>query len=244
MATLLHDVGMVGDSRFLNDADYGENIRSSHNQRSADFINDYRRDLGLDMKEADAIKRIVSSHRKVPLDSILEYESYGQGGDIRVRLLSALIRLADELDILEERAPYLVKEYLGISNESLIHHERHEVMTGINRINSSICIKAVAPNEKLENAIKEMFEEILKKHSEVNPILKSNNINVDEINIIIDASKIIEDEGKIIKNESVKELLDKIELYKRLRKSGKTLKTCFCGSKEKFYNCHGKQYRL
>ncbi len=36
-------------------------------------------------------------------------------------------------------------------------------MTGINRYNNSINIKAVAYNHELENAINEMYEEILKK---------------------------------------------------------------------------------
>ncbi len=119
---------------------------------------------------------------------------YRQGGTVRVKLLASLIRLADELDILEERAPHLVKQYLGISKDSLIHHERHEVMTGINRDGNCINIKAVAYNKKLEDAILIMHGEILNKHTQVKQILKDNNINIDEIKINIDVSRVIKEE--------------------------------------------------
>lgn len=89
--------------------DMEKKIRSSHNQRSGDFIDEFKRDLGLDMKEANAIKRIACSHRVVPLDSLDECEAYGQGGNIRIKLLSALIRLADELDFFRRKSTIFSK---------------------------------------------------------------------------------------------------------------------------------------
>lgn len=194
VATLVHDIGMVGNSRFKDNHDYAEEIRSGHNYRSGEFISEYRRELGLDTKEASAIQKIASSHRVVPLDSIQEAQPYGQGGEIRIKLLSALIRLADELDILEERAPWLVKEYLGISEESLVHHNRHEVMTGINRKCNCINISAIAYNHGLEESIKELYNEIIKKFEQVRPILANNKIYIDKIDISVDVNEIVKTE--------------------------------------------------
>ncbi len=47
-----------------------------------------------------------------------------------------------------------------------------------------------------------------------------------------------------MKMKHVKNILEKIELYKLRRKSNKRLNTCFCGSKKNFYDCHGKKYKL
>ncbi len=71
-------------------------------------------------------------------------------------------------------------------------------MTGINRYNNSINIKAVAYNYELENAINEMYEEILNKHLQVKQILKDNDINIDDININIDVSQVIKEELLIL----------------------------------------------
>lgn len=224
VATLVHDIGMVGKTQFIGDENYGEEVRSGHNYFSGDFIDEFKYDLGLENREAEAIKKIASGHRLVPLDSIDESEPYGQGGTIRVRLLSALIRLADELDILEERAPHLVKEYLGINADSLIHHERHEVMTGINRESSCINIKAVAYNKKLENAIIDMHNEILNKHTEVKQILSDNGIIIDTIKINIDALKVVSTELLLFIAEKDEATDEEIDSYFKGKRSPKDVR--------------------
>ncbi len=78
VATLVHDIGMVGNSKFIEDESYGEEVRSGHNYLSGDFIDEFKYELGLENREAEAIKKIASSHRVVPLESIDNNEPYGQ----------------------------------------------------------------------------------------------------------------------------------------------------------------------
>lgn len=195
-ATLIHDIGMVGQSKYQDDKDYPVEVRDSHQYRSADFVNAYREDLMLDQREAQAIIKIVEGHRVRDLESIAESEPYGYGYTIRPRLLAALLRMGDELDILEERAPELVKKYLDVNPESLIHHERHEICTGIARDPETniISIKAIIPNSPLEHAVNDLFNGIKAKFAEVEPILTKSGILVKDIGIILDTEQVVAQE--------------------------------------------------
>ncbi|MBU3201564.1 tetratricopeptide repeat protein [Clostridium estertheticum] len=62
------------------------------------------------------------------------------------------------------------------------------------------------------------------------PVIR-NNINIGINN------------GQIINDDNVKSLINTIELYRR-RNHAKLIKNCFCGSKKRYYQCHGKEYIL
>ncbi|WP_081963016.1 HD domain-containing protein [Desulfosporosinus sp. HMP52] len=192
-ATLIHDIGMVGQSKYQDEKDYAAEVRDSHQYRSADFINAYRDDLMLEQREAQAIIKIVEGHRVRDLDSIAEKEPYGYGDIIRLRLLAAILRMSDELDILEERAPELVKKYLDVKPESLIHHERHEICTGIARDPETniIQIKATIPNNRLEHAVIDLYSGIKAKYDELKSIFQKNGIFISSIEIILDTEKVV-----------------------------------------------------
>ncbi len=49
--------------------------------------------------------------------------------------------------------------------------------------------------------------------------------------------------GQIINGDKVKSLINTIEIYRR-RNHAKLIKNCFCGSKKRYYQCHGKDYSL
>lgn len=80
-------------------------IREEHHLRSGRYIKEHAKDLKLDHVEAECIKLISEGHRKTKLDS-KEYDDLPIGfKPVRIRLLAALLRLADELDISYTRAP-------------------------------------------------------------------------------------------------------------------------------------------
>lgn len=116
-AAYLHDVGM--QCKYTEDEEraakiselkrrpysFQDLIRDEHHLRSSRYIREHAKDLKLDHVEAECIGLISEGHRKTKLDA-KEYDDSPIGfKPVRVRLLAALLRLADELDIAYTRAP-------------------------------------------------------------------------------------------------------------------------------------------
>ncbi len=116
-AAYLHDVGM--QCKYSDDTEkaikiseskrrpytFQDLIRDEHHLRSRRYIKEHAKDLKLDHIEAECIGLISEGHRKTKLDT-KEYDDSPIGfKSIRIRLLTALLRLADELDISYTRAP-------------------------------------------------------------------------------------------------------------------------------------------
>ncbi|MDR7664390.1 tetratricopeptide repeat protein [Methanosarcina sp. Z-7115] len=123
-AAYLHDVGMQhkypDDEARIESISKSKNepytfqdlIRDEHHLRSGRYIKENLKILDLDQYEAECVRLISEGHRKVNLHSD-DYESRAIGFKrIRVRLLSSLLRLADELDIDYKRAPEILYEIL------------------------------------------------------------------------------------------------------------------------------------
>lgn len=126
MACYLHDIGMG-----INDRDYTEfaeklnfgdwfekhdkedtsnTVRAFHNEFSGLFINKYAHLFDIPSAELTrAIVQVSRGHRKTDL---LDSSEFGdiQAGDatIRVAFLSAVMRLADEIDVASDRNPALL----------------------------------------------------------------------------------------------------------------------------------------
>ena len=120
----LHDVGML--CSYPEDEDRAKKIsvqkkkpftkedliRDEHHFRSGKYIVEKEEVLGLDHVESECVKLICEGHRVVILDT----ENYNDRlvGDerIRIKLLAALLRFSDELDISYQRAPKELMELL------------------------------------------------------------------------------------------------------------------------------------
>lgn len=127
-ATILHDIGMVGNSEWK---DREDQLRDSHHSRSRQLINEHKLILGLTQSEADIIGRIAEAHRKVEFNTLENSLAYGIGKSIRPRYLAALLRLADELHVTDDRAPEFVTALINPNPLSRTHHERHQVIMGV-----------------------------------------------------------------------------------------------------------------
>ena len=144
-AAFLHDVGM--QCKYPNDVEraaqisdtkkrpytFQDLIRDEHHKRSGSYIKNNSKNLKLDPIEAECIRLISEGHRKTKLESE-EYNDQPIGlNRVRVRLLSALLRLADELDITYERAPETLFDILksDIPNYSRIQWLKHYYTSGI-----------------------------------------------------------------------------------------------------------------
>ena len=110
-AVWLHDIGMF---RGREQGESYEKTRSLHHLRSITFIKEEAKAgrLPIDQWQLPNIIDICKSHRsKVNLEEVPKNrpDEYGNG-DIRVRFLSSLFRIADACDVHHSRAPESVFE--------------------------------------------------------------------------------------------------------------------------------------
>lgn len=84
----------------------GELIRKEHHLRSANFVLKHKEKFLLDELDSEIIALMCEGHRLDSLDDD-RYENRNDPGGraIRVRLLTALLQIADELDMNRQRAP-------------------------------------------------------------------------------------------------------------------------------------------
>lgn len=178
-ATILHDIGMVGNAVEWRGRE--DQLRDSHHSRSRDAINENRLKLGLSQIEAETIGSIAEAHRKVDFNTLEVSLPYGIGKSIRPRFLAALLRLADELHVTDDRAPEFVTKLINPNPLSRTHHERHQVITGVDwslgEINV-INVAAIVNDWDMENALNEMIKEIQEKLVSVFDILLEQGIHI------------------------------------------------------------------
>ena len=90
-----HDVGLLYEKQ------EGEDwlaVRKDHPDRAYDYIHEYYQDWGLSKAQAYALQNICLGHSGETLYELPEDTMVGRS-EVRIRFLSALLRLADELDV-------------------------------------------------------------------------------------------------------------------------------------------------
>jgi hypothetical protein len=126
-------------------------IREEHHIRSEEYIRNHKKELGLNHVEVEIIGRICRGHRKEDLKDEYYGEDVIGGSSVRVRLLAALLRLADELDIDFRRAPRHLREILEMKMSSLdkVHWIKHYCTKGVKfdeKIESGLTIITIKPH--------------------------------------------------------------------------------------------------
>nr|QNO49437.1 hypothetical protein JHKIABMC_00043 [Methanosarcinales archaeon ANME-2c ERB4] len=129
----LHDVGMLipypDDEDRANEINARKKrlytkedlIRDEHHLRSGEYVTEHAAELELDHVESECVKLICEGHRVVELDTE-DYSDRLIGSErIRVRVLAALLRFSDELDISYKRAP---KKLMAILEEDMPDYSR------------------------------------------------------------------------------------------------------------------------
>lgn len=123
LATALHDIGMVlphSPGERLAD------VRLDHYIRSRNFIVKRHESLGLSEHEAIVVGELCRAHGMPNLGYLnTQHLSLRGHGSVRVQLLSALLRLADYLDLTADRAPCLIADSRVIPAESQRHWSLH-----------------------------------------------------------------------------------------------------------------------
>lgn len=145
MSCYLHDIGMgVGNRDFaefskkLDFGDYFDNhdrendaeiVRAFHNEYSGLFIRKYSKLFDIPSEEMTrAIIQVARGHRKTDLLDSNEFGDIRDGDAIiRTAYLSAVMRLADEIDVASDRNPILLFGDKTIEGErSIIEFGLHE----------------------------------------------------------------------------------------------------------------------
>ncbi|MCW3135971.1 MAG: HD domain-containing protein [Canidatus Methanoxibalbensis ujae] len=195
-AAYLHDIGMqfpkyIGlPPKSKNDYTYEERerVREKHHEISAKVILDSPVSLGLgECKERypDFIATVSKYHRKLPLDAEELEDTSMAGETIRLRLLSALLRLADALDLTYKRVNLELLKQWDIPFESKMYWYVHYYVQSVD-IDKNGCIKVLLglPKKyKEDNKIIGFFEnkikETIKRHlSDVYKILWQHDIKL------------------------------------------------------------------
>lgn len=128
-ATVLHDVGMLVSNV---PGEPSREIRVDHFKRSQQFVIRNYAELGLSEQQARIVGEICRSHGMPNLDYLAgQLYSLRPFGEIRVPLLSALLRLADILDVTYERAPSIVAKNRQLGPTSRRHWEVHRSITDV-----------------------------------------------------------------------------------------------------------------
>ncbi|MBO5552024.1 MAG: hypothetical protein J5966_08695 [Lachnospiraceae bacterium] len=143
MGAYLHDTGMAVTPKDLKDfkerIDYGDFYETHPDADDADFVREFHHDLsGLFIKKyaelfdipserhIQAIVQVSRGHRRTDLFDPVEYPSdftLDNGNTVCLPYLSALIRLADEIDVAESRNPVLLYDLEAIvDHRSLLEH--------------------------------------------------------------------------------------------------------------------------
>ncbi len=145
----LHDTGMIyskkDDLEKIRDFNKTNNdntltvndlMRMEHHIRSGDYIYENRKFLKLDVHLTRVIGKISKGHRKVDLNNKeFKYRTINEE-TVRIRLLAAFLRLADELDVSHSRITDELHKIFdaehGYDFLSQIHFMKHLYTAGIN----------------------------------------------------------------------------------------------------------------
>ena len=149
-ATYLHDIGM---QRRLGEQMTLEEVRENHHLASKEMIegsisnpSEFPR-LNLEPEYVDEVALVAAAHRRLDL-TLPEFEDRPKGGGvIRLRLLSAMLRLGDALDLDARRVLMDNLKLQSVSTTSRVHWWRCHYVEGLVIRNGDIQISCAVPNE-------------------------------------------------------------------------------------------------
>jgi molecular chaperone HtpG len=211
MACILHDVGMCIPEDKINEIAETEDIanyrkinpdlpveifiRNIHHILSQKFIINEWKNLDIPSeKYAYAISLIAQGHRKVNLSDFDIYEPkyYVKNGRDFVCLpyLSCIIRIADELDITNQRTPDILCKYYMPDNEfSQKEWNKHKSTIQINFSDDEVLIQANCSDHNMLAALEEQFNKIQDVLTSCQKIIRSIN-NIGNRNFSLEISKL------------------------------------------------------
>jgi hypothetical protein len=187
----MHDIGMM-------DRDYPLQsifeIRSSHHQRSKKIIIQKYKDFFLEESLSFRIADISYAHGLSNINDYDEFDYIDGYGEIRIKLLMALLRIGDILDWAKGRAPILAKEFLKVSSDSCRYWLEHSFIESIKCDNKSfqIEISGVPRGKWSQEKLGEIQEWFQKEIDILSQIFQSNGLSYKKVDLKIHKYKLKE----------------------------------------------------
>lgn len=207
-SVLLHDVGMA-TKKTINEST--SQTRIVHSDRSGEFVIKLADTLNLSEHEAIIIGEICQSHGMADLKYLDKKEYSINNNEIRIQFLSALLRLADILDITSDRAPTEILKNRKLSPESLRHWNVHRCISDVViKPSPSWDISIVASlnfreNKNIEIELYELRNTIQKEVDILYDTLKGEGIYFKRVDLILNDHKDLSNpkknkEARLLKN--------------------------------------------
>lgn len=200
----LHDTGMILDldeeKKYLNaDADgkkdFKSDVRNNHHIRSYNFIMS-ESTLDFDHKERKIIAYISRGHRNISIQDELheKFRIGGERGSVRLQLLAALLRLADECDITSDRVSEHYIEEQRLTWNFIPHVKKHELIDEVflSEDTKSIVIGGHVSSDTDLNILKRSKKDIEGEINLVEDILHKNDIMLQDVKLSLDCDKLYE----------------------------------------------------
>ncbi len=195
MACLLHDIGMgisqdqvkdhISPEIFHNffeknpSKTVSDFIRRYHHELSYSFIIKEFKELEIPSEiYAEAIALIAKAHREIDLRNFDEYKIkyYVKSGSefICLPYLGCIIRIADGLDITDDRISELVLKYYPPKNDiSAMEIEKHRATFLVNFEGDTVIVRAKCYNQYVYNALISLYKNIKKEIKKCQKIILS-----------------------------------------------------------------------
>lgn len=194
VASYLHDVGMG-----ISESDYDEfaeklgvkdHFLKNPNDTKADFVRKYHHEFsGLFIEKyagifeiptpehVYAIKQVARGHRKTDLYDEKEYPSdykLPNGNTVCLPYLAALIRIADEIDVVASRNPIILFDIDSLQDEiEIMEHKKLMAVKSIKMTKDAFIFQAVEKDEKVIQGLKEMVVKMQKVLDYCSDVIKT-----------------------------------------------------------------------
>ena len=146
---------------------YPEIIRNFHNEYSGLFLEKYSKFFEIPSKEhLFAIRQISRGHRKTDLLDINEYPislKMNNGNTVCLPYLSALVRLADEIDITAARNSHAIYDINKITHEiDLIEFMKHDAVKDLKIEEDKFIVTVSTDDEKIFKGLEKIVNKMQK----------------------------------------------------------------------------------
>ena len=183
MSCYLHDSGMgisrkdydrfkdqMGEKEYFEkhpDDTISDFVRTYHNEFSGLFITRYAKMFDIPSEEhLFAIRQVSRGHRKTDLFDETEYPAayrMPDGNTVCVPYLAALIRLADEVDVVASRNPMILYDIEIVKDEfSLLEHRKLDAVKSMEMTESEFILHAESDDEKVLEGLRDMVSKMQK----------------------------------------------------------------------------------
>ena len=181
MGCYLHDIGMgISEEQyeeFRKEISFGDYfakhpdakkehiIRDFHQEFSAAFIRKYAHLLEIPSSAHEfAIIEVCRGHRRTDLFDVSLFPPHFTvpgGNEIPLPYLAALIRLADEIDVVAARNPIMLYDMESFTDAvEIAHHKRHEAVKELVFEEDAFILHAVHSDEDIDRMITDMRDKM------------------------------------------------------------------------------------